>query len=54
MTILTFIETLIRIFILFESLLNELNSMILAASGVTWPFDGRVTGLLEAGSHGSF
>ena len=62
MTILTFIETLIHIFIIFESfslftflwLLNELNSMILAASGATQPFDGQVAGILEAGPHGSF
>ena len=28
--------------------------MILAASGATRPFNGRVVGLSEAGSHGSF
>ena len=27
--------------------------MILAASGATWPFDGQIAGLSEAGSHGS-
>ena len=62
MTILTFIETLIRIFIPlsllpfspFLWLLNELNSMILAASGAKRLLDGRVAGLSEDGSHGSF
>ena len=66
MTILMFIETLIRVFTLSESftflilfmfplwILNKLNSMILAASGATRPFDGRVTGLLETKPHGSF
>ena len=28
--------------------------MILAASGAMRPFDGRVVGLSEVGSHGSF
>ena len=28
--------------------------MNLAPSGASQPFDGRVAGLLEAGSHGSF
>ena len=66
MTILTFIETLIRAFTLSEFfsflvplmfplwLLNKLNSMILAVSGATRPFDGQVTGLLETEPHGSF
>ena len=64
MTILTFVETLIRIFMLSESfaffflpflwLLNGLNSMIFAASGATWPFGGRVAGLSEAESPCSF
>ena len=66
MTILTFIETPIRAFTLSEFfaflvpfmfplwLQNKLNSMILAASGATRPFDGRVTGLSETEPHGSF
>ena len=31
-----------------------MNSMILAVSGATRPFDGRFAGLLEAEPHGSF
>ena len=66
MTILTCIETLIRVFTLSESfaflipfmfpswLLNKLTYMILAASGATGPFDGRVTEISETEPHGSF
>ena len=69
MTILTFIETLIRIFMLsfygffsksfaffspFLWLLNGLTSTILAVSGAMRPLDDRVVGLPKAGSYGSF
>ena len=62
MTILTFIETLIRVFTLSESFsisfplwpLNKLNSMTLTTTGATRPFDGRVVGLSETKPHSSF
>ena len=66
MTILTFIEMLICVFTLSEYfsflipfmyplwLLNKPNSMILATSRATRPFDGRVTRLSETEPYGSF
>ena len=60
MTILTFIETPIRVFTLCESfaflipfmasrleLCDKLNSMIFVANGATRPFNGRGTGLFR-------
>ena len=62
MTILTFIEMLIRIFMLSESFdfftlfmaFDGLNFTIIAVSGATRPLGGRVARLSEAGSNGSF
>ena len=62
MTILTFIEMLICIFMLFDSFdfftlfmaFDGLNFTILTVSGATRPLDGQVARLLEAGSNGSF
>ena len=58
MTILTFIETLIHIIMIFESF--TFFTLFMASKWTEFYdpcckcLDGRVVGLLEAGSHGSF